>query len=281
MTRNPRSALDTRLTDALGPIAADAPLPANTLAIPRRWVRGSTPLKPRRIAGAGLVVATAAALTMIGIGWLERAGDVRIGGPGEDVALPFERLFTDPLVMRTPAIAGVDVDDAVGPVVGVARGRVDGSAFRLVAYRGTKGNCIWFEWMSSSSQGCGQMPNHRPLLERTFEMTTTATPDWRPGYVMGLVSPVAARVWVEDVKGERASAHVFDLTPADIEVDAYVVFLPAELDMRWLVAVDQQGAVVGRLDISSPAHEPEGDGPLPTPEPRPPSTDQAPMMSPP
>lgn len=282
MTRITRSALDTRLADALGPIAAGAPLPTNTLAIPRSWVRSSARSKAGRVAVASFVVATAAAVTMVGIGWLERAGDVRIGGPSEDIALPFERLFTDPLVMGTPAVAGVDVDDAVGPVVGIARGRVDGSAFRMVAYRGTEGNCIWFEWGPSGSQACGQVPNHRPPLERTFELTMTSAPnDSHPGSVMGLVSPVATRVWVEDVNGQRASARVFDLAPADIEAHAYLVFLPAALEMRWLVAVDPRGVMVGRLDISSPPSEPETDGPLPTPEPSPSGTDQAPMMSPP
>ncbi|MGH2418399.1 MAG: hypothetical protein ACRDFY_08705, partial [Candidatus Limnocylindria bacterium] len=97
MTRT--NSVDRLLTDALAPMADEAPLPDGLLRVPGTWIRpGLSSSRPVRWLAVAAVVVMAAVATAAGVSALRGGLSMPfIGGPREPVAVP----SLDPAEMRT------------------------------------------------------------------------------------------------------------------------------------------------------------------------------------
>ncbi len=277
MTRRSSADFDTALGDALRPMAAAAPLPAGLLEVSDRWVRrdrrgsepgresdGPRPLAVAVVIGSAVVVALLATAILGGILQAPRVGD-----PDEVVSLPLRALDLEPTVIRTPSLIGMTANDATGPVVQLAHGNAAGSQFRLVAYRSAQGYCVGFAWRGGSAEGCGALPEDDAVGGAAFGLALSRLEPGVPGYLAGLVASDAAAVHAESARGGHAEALVFGLDEADIDARAFLVFLPVGFDADSVVALDAQGAQVGRLFVDPGAPPGAGDPAVdPSREPR-------------
>lgn len=83
------SDFDRLLTDALAPVAHEAPIPDNLLRIPGAWIRSGPASPPARWLAVAAVVVAAAVVTLAGIAAVRGGLSVPfIGGPREPVAIP-------------------------------------------------------------------------------------------------------------------------------------------------------------------------------------------------
>lgn len=142
MTKITRPPIDALLTAALRGVAIAAPMPDDVLRVPDRSVRN-----PRSVSGlvrvpfVGLAIAVAAIGTIAVLsifGPVDRGPSIGSDdGSITDVAVAIEGFDVGP----TPGeVSGGE--PAVGPVVDVARGRVDARAFHYTVYRGTPPNDV-------------------------------------------------------------------------------------------------------------------------------------------
>lgn len=255
MTRLTDAALETRLRAALGSIAREAPLPADTLQVPRSWIQGEPGMG--RAGRVVLVAAAAVVVTLAVLALLSQLEPPRIGDDG-DAALPVEWIDTEPTVLAVPEIVGIEA----GPnaeVVQLAVGRAGGQAFRLAAWGGSDGSCLWFSWAGSSGSGCGPLPQDTPSAGGALGLYGGKWGGETAGHLVGLAAPGAAAVHAEAVDGRRATARLFELAAARIDAQAFVVFLPAGFTAREVVATDAGGAPIGSLDLAGLPEAPPPD----------------------
>lgn len=84
-----RNTFDRLLTDALAPLADEAPLPAGLLRVPRAWIRSSLAAPARQWLSVAAVAGAAAVITLAAIAALR--GELSmpfIGGPREPIDIP-------------------------------------------------------------------------------------------------------------------------------------------------------------------------------------------------
>ncbi len=255
MTRLTDAALETRLRAALGPIAREAPLPADTVRVPRSWIRGEPGTV--RAGRAMLVAATAVVVTMAVLALLGQLEPPRVGDDG-DAALPVEWIDTEPTMLAVPAIVGIQAGPSV-EVVQLAVGRANGQAFRLAAGDGSDGTCLWVSWVGPAEGGCGPLPQDSPVAGGALGLSSGRWGGETAGHLVGLAAPGVAAVHAEAVDGRRATARLFELSAARIDAKAFVVFLPAGFRAREVVATDADGAPIGSLDLEGPPEAPPPD----------------------
>jgi hypothetical protein len=277
MTRRSSADFDAALCDALRPMAAAAPLPADLLDVPDRWVRrdrrGSEPAResagPRPLAVA-LVIGCAVVVVLLAtsiLGGMLQAP--RVGDPDDEVSLPLRALDLDPTVIRNPSLIGMNPIDATGPVIQLAHGNAAESQFRLVAYRSAQGYCLGFAWQGGSGDGCGALPQDDAAGGAAFGFTLAHLDPAVPGYLAGMVAPDAVAVRAESARGGHAVALMFDLDEAGIDARAFLVFLPVGFDADSVVAYGADGGQVGRFIVDEGAPPGAGDpGVDPSREPR-------------
>lgn len=258
MTRLTDAALETRLRAALGPIAREAPLPTDALRVPRSWIRGEPGLG--RAGRMVLVAAAAVVVTLAVLALLGQLEPPRVGDDG-DAALPVEWIDTEPTVLSVPEMVGIQAGPSA-EVVQLAVGRADGQLFRLAAWGGSDGTCLWFSWSGSSGSGCGPLPQDSPIAGGALGQVSGNWGGETAGHLDGLAAPRAAAVHVEAVDGRRATARLFKLSTARIDAHAFVVFLPAGFTAREVVATDADGTPIGSLDLGEPPNRaaPSGQG---------------------
>ena len=81
--------IDRLLTDALAPVAHQAPIPDDVLRVPGAWVRQGPTSSPARLVAVAAVVVAAAVVTLAGIAAVRGGLSVPfIGGPREPVLIP-------------------------------------------------------------------------------------------------------------------------------------------------------------------------------------------------
>ena len=84
-----KSDFDRLLTDALAPVAHQAPIPDDLLRVPGAWVRPGPTTSPARLFAVAAVVVAAAVVTLAGIAAVRGGLSVPfIGGPREPVSIP-------------------------------------------------------------------------------------------------------------------------------------------------------------------------------------------------
>ena len=84
-----RNDFDRLLTDALAPVAHQAPIPDDVLRVPGAWVRQGPTSSPARLVAVAAVVVAAAVVTLAGIAAVRGGLSVPfIGGPREPVLIP-------------------------------------------------------------------------------------------------------------------------------------------------------------------------------------------------
>lgn len=205
------------------------------------------------------VVVTVSVLTVVGaLG--ERGPSLGSDDAQADVGIPIEGLEVDPRPTDIPDLAV----PASGPVVDVARGRVEGVPFRFIVYRAAPPNdvCIYLELLPTSGGGCGSLPGEGPT-GGAFGNGSMSHGSAVTHEVVGLVAPIAAEVWIETNGGGQAEARLIPLDAAGIDAQLFIAFLPGGVDSSSWVALDAGGNVIGRL--ATPPGPAEASGPPPTP----------------
>ncbi|MEJ7803358.1 MAG: hypothetical protein WKH68_08310 [Candidatus Limnocylindria bacterium] len=233
MTRITPSSLDLMLADALRADATAAPMPDTMLRVPDRWVRGRRSVRPtvQAIAVGGVAIAamvvTLAVLNVVGA--LGERGPSIGSEDAPDIGVPIESLDVEPRPGQVPEMG----EPAIGPVVEVARGRVEGRAFRYTVYRGARPSdvCIQFEWLPSAGGACGPMPGAGGSY-RMFGVGSSSHASTVTHEVLGLVDPTVSEVWVETDAGGKAQAQLVPLSSADIDALLFFAFLPGGVDSR-------------------------------------------------
>lgn len=262
MTPKTRS-LNALLSDAMRPTGEAAPMPDGLLKVPNSWVRGrglsAAPAFAAAVVVMVAVIATVAVLTVF-TGVLP---DPRLG-PGDDpegAGVPIEHLDVEP----RPGGVREGEPAAIGPVVEVVRGRVDGRGFTVTVYRGAAPNvvCLRFELRPDYSHSCGSLPGESPAGGQSFGLATSFSDSLATHEVAGVVANEAAAVWIETSDGGRWGVELIDLAPADINARLFIAFLRGGVDPQAFVAADVAGNEIDRIDL--PSAPPDTSGPPPTP----------------
>lgn len=266
MTRITHRSLDRMLSDALRADAAAAPMPEALLRVPDRWVRGrrGPSSSSRALAVGGVVtlavVATLAVLTVLGaLG--ERGPSIGSGDVPADVGVPIQALDVEPRPGQVPEMG----EPATGPVVEVARGRADGSAFVYTVYRGAWPSdvCIQFEWAPSGGGACGAMPGEGPT-GGAFGVGSMSHGSTVVHEVFGLVAPNVAEVWIQTDASGVARTQLVPVSGADVDALLFFGFLPGGVDSSVWIALDAAGNEIDRFE--TPPGPPWQPGPVPTPD---------------
>lgn len=265
MTRITPSSLDLMLTDALRANATAAPMPETMLKVPDRWVRGRRSVQPTvqaiTVGGVAIaaVVVTLAVLNVVGaLG--ERGPSIGFENAPVDIGVPIENLDLEPRPGQVPEMG----EPAIGPVIEVARGRVDARAFRFTVYRGARPSdvCIQLEWLPGGGGACGPMPGEGPI-GGTFGVGSSSHGSPVAHEVSGLVDPTVAEVWIETDAGGKAQAQLVPLSSADIDALLFFAFLPGGVDSSAWIALDAAGNEIDRFE--TPPRPPDVPGSVPTP----------------
>ena len=136
--------------------------------------------------------------------------------------------------------------DARGPIIRFAQGTAEGVAFEMSAYDTASERCVALVLAGAGSAGCiphGELPDDDVLTRLAGGGTSqSVNPD------AGLAAPEVAAVWVELGDGRRVDGHVADLRPA-IDTSVYFFFLASSADARSIVATDDDGEVLNRIDL--------------------------------
>lgn len=259
------TSLDRILTDALRADATAAPMPETMLKVPDRWVRGRRSVRPTvqaiTVGGVAIaaVVVTLAVLNVVGaLG--ERGPSIGSEDALVDIGVPIESLDVEPGPGQVTEMG----EPAIGPVIEVARGRVDGRAFRYTVYRGARPSdvCIQFEWLPTGGAACGRMPGEGPM-GGTFGVGSSSHGSPVAHEVSGLVDPTVAEVWIETDAGGKAQAQLVPLSSADVDALLFFAFLPGGMDSIAWIALDAAGNEIDRFE--TPLGPPAIPGSVPTP----------------
>jgi hypothetical protein len=136
--------------------------------------------------------------------------------------------------------------DARGPIIRFARGAAEGVPFEMSAYDTASGRCVALVLAGAGSAGCiplGELPDDDVLTRLAGGGTSqSVNPE------AGLAAPAVEAVWVELRDGRRVDGHVVDLRPA-IDTSVYFFFLAPNADAQSLVAADDDGAVLTRIEL--------------------------------
>lgn len=263
MTSKKTRSLDAMLSEGLRHQAATAPMPDGLLDVPNRWVCGRPSMSASRgLAAAAVVVVAAFGTIAVLTLFAGMQPEPRLGSEdaSRGAALPIEGFDVEP----RPGVVGEEEAAAIGPVVDIARGRVDGRGFTVTVYRGAAPNdiCLRFEWRPDYSHSCGSLPGESPAGSQSFGLATSVSDSLAAHEVSGVVATEVAAVWIETNDGGRFRAELIDLAPADIGARLFVAFLPGGVDPQAYVAADAAGNEIDRFDLL--ARPPDAASPYPT-----------------
>ena len=154
----------------------------------------------------------------------------------------------DPEVEPMPPPA--DMPEAIGPIIEIGRGESLGVEWRYSIYQSTMGLCTRIEIdVSGSGESCGgSIGQSGP---EPISVTSVGTGTGTPSQVEGYVAEDVAEVWIETDAGP-VQATVMSLEPVDMEGGAFVALVPGNRRMGDAVAVDADGAELGRFSINAP-----------------------------
>ena len=166
-----------------------------------------------------------------------------------DAGLPIEDVQ-----MSGRELPGRLADNPAGPHVELMTGDVAGEEVEVAMQRDGGGVCFVVRRPPASSQSCGPLPGE----DGPFGMViadgppendgANATPLMAAGLVVAEVASVVAVL--ED--GREARAVLFPLAPARLDGSGFVVYLPADAPQAAIVARDEDGAELGRLEYQAP-----------------------------
>lgn len=164
------------------------------------------------------------------------------------VAVPIEELDLEPREIR-----GAIAERPIGPHMVVLEGEVAGDTLMLVAQADGDGMCLASWRGAEGSQGCGPLPD--PARQGHFGITLVGGLDPSPGLpreIVGVVSPAVAAVVVQLRDEAPVEARLVPLAPAQIDAQAFIVYVPFDVIPASVTAVDAEGAELGVLSVLSP-----------------------------
>lgn len=170
-----------------------------------------------------------------------------------DEGLPIENVRT-----TGRPLPGALADRPTGPHVELLTGTVAGEEIEVAMQRDGEGVCFVVRLPPESGQACGETLGDQ-LIGDPFgpvmpigSSRPDGTPTDLPQIVAGLVAPDVAAVVAELDSGGVARATLFPLAPAQVDGSGFVLALPIGAAPHALVALDADGAEVGRLDVVAP-----------------------------
>ncbi len=172
-----------------------------------------------------------------------------LGPPDAGVSLEDVRTTGRPL-------PGSLADDPTGPHVELLTAVVAGQEMEIVMQRDGAGVCFAVRRPPASSESCGPLPGNEPGL-RAFSLTLIDGPPPEtdpsaPTAVAGLVTPNVAEVVIVLEDGSEAAATLFPLAPAQAVGTGFIVYLPNGSPQESLVARDDDGTELERLQVVGP-----------------------------
>jgi hypothetical protein len=122
----------------------------------------------------------------------------------------------------------------IGPAVVLARGVVDRTPWKLLAYRSESGLCVDLEIEEGSTGGCGPVP-----MDREFEVSQGSVLGLDRMIIHGKVSERVASVEVRPLDGGPIATEIIS-DPAGLGVSFFVQFVPRDT-LGEIVALDAAG----------------------------------------
>jgi hypothetical protein len=169
-----------------------------------------------------------------------------------DAGLPIENVRT-----TGRPLLGAMADRPTGPHVELLTGTVAGEVIEVAMQRDGEGVCFAVRLPPESSEACGETLDGQgfddafgPVIPLGSGDPDTAT--GLPHIVAGLLSPDVDAVLAELDSGAKARATLFPLAPAQVDGFGFVLALPPDVAPRALVALDADGAEIGRLEVVAP-----------------------------
>jgi hypothetical protein len=165
-----------------------------------------------------------------------------------DVALPLESVQ-----MTGRALPGAMAERPTGPHVELLTGSIDGEELEIAMQRHGDGACVVVRLPPESSETCADRLDwlqpggaFGPIM--TLGSGVDGAPAGRPLIVAGLTVPNADAVVAELGSGSVGRATLFPLAPAQVDGFGFVLALPPETGPHALVALDADGAELGRVE---------------------------------
>jgi hypothetical protein len=136
--------------------------------------------------------------------------------------------------------------EATGPIVEVGSGQASGIGWRYVVYPSADGLCVQLETSQPASASCGvQLP-----AEGSAFGSVGAGDAGTLQAVDGLVAEDIATVWViEADSGRRFPAILMPLDDAELEGQAFVGFVPEDMEATHLQALRLSGEIVETYEL--------------------------------
>ena len=136
--------------------------------------------------------------------------------------------------------------EATGPVVEIGSGQAEGVGWRYAVYPSADGWCRQLETVGVAQTGCG---DPLPAADRAFggvgenEAGSVRAVD-------GFVTQDIATVWVVEAdSGRRFPALLMPLDDAGLEAQAFIAFLPEDMDVTHLLALRMSGEIVETYEL--------------------------------
>lgn len=168
-----------------------------------------------------------------------------------DAGVPLEEVRT-----TGRPLPGQLAENPTGPHVELLTAVVAGQEAEVAMQRDGVGACFAVRRPPASLSSCGGLPGEDGPLGSVFGMVVTdGPPESDPGapiVTAGLVTAEVASVLVELENGSTARAVLFSLDPAGVTGSGFLLYLPTDASPRALVARDDDGEELARLEFSAP-----------------------------
>jgi hypothetical protein len=172
--------------------------------------------------------------------------------PAADAGVPIEELSTEPRELEH-ALA----DTPTGPHVEVLSGEIGGDHLSVVLQKDAEGACMAVWRGADGSQACGSIAGG--ALGAAFGLVMVGGvpgPGEEAGgglvELAGIVASDVVDVLAELDDGAEAHARLVSLEAAQVDGQAFLLYLPAGAVPRVLVARDADGADAERLELHMP-----------------------------
>lgn len=147
-----------------------------------------------------------------------------------------------------PAVPPPVGPEPIGPVIIIGQGIVPGGApWRYSVYESRDGWCTQLETGQGGQTNCGvsfDIPQGRHVVLGGGGSATGIRDSYE-----GLASTEVAEVWLEGPGEVRVATALMEPGPVGKEVRVFVAFVPARTPISWIVAFDESGVEVDRVEV--------------------------------
>ncbi len=169
--------------------------------------------------------------------------------PAPDAGIAIDDLDTNPRQIETDGPAA----RPDGPAIEILRGRVADDLLSVVVQRAVDGVCMGVFRGSHGGSACGPLPGAGVAGAAPFGpiLSGSLGDDDPVAETAGIVGRDVASVVIDVGDGRRARATMVSLAPADVDAQAFFIYLP-EPTRGSVIALAADGSELGRLVIMLP-----------------------------